>query len=1806
MPKVEIEGVGTYEIDAPDDQIGDVVDEIAAKAGKASVAAPPEKHAESAMAAGLDKIRKIPSLLSPGSRVDPNSPQPAEPPLAPGMTRVALPAFGALQTDRPSTFTPPVPLGVQQGRVIDTSRPLVPLAQIAQNPALQRAAAGMGLTPEMLDVGAEAAEPLTSINSLTQLGMMEGPAMAGTLGARGAAAAYAPLRRLLGTQMLGEAAIPLATEQIPEAAGTAIGGDTQGLREQLPSLLASAAMTIPGVMHELAGGPHAEARPEQVGPRPMENEAPYANAPREEITLPPALRALERPLKELFQKSHGEPNPTQGDEYGQNVPAQAETAPAEIPTKPEHQPNQTPVPGAERGGGVPEDIRDEVADARTEDRRGAEEPVGGRRLAERRSAIAQEYGRAEDDPLVARVAEAEERADTDPVTGLRSAAAYKREAPEHQGPVASVDLAGLGFINDNLGGHSVGDDVLGHLGRAIAEEPGITGYRKGGDEIVLHGHGDEAELQGAADRIQQRFADAEWSGVSEGKPVRYMGGRIDYGIGPDFEAADQGLYRAREEAVAAGVRSPVKGARPQGLSEVSGPGDQSGLQVPEQVTAEVARPPGTLLSEIVAHTEAAKNLEQPGLFSHEELSELETKPPTMDEIYQAAKETYEQNAIAPEDGLFAQEKGSPPSVGRGGSSEGASDDYGFDASRSLRRPERPTTPESESAGNPNRGSAGELNQSDGTRGLGKGDMADALKKAANDGKTPPKPRVAHPEPRFATEPRQKSGNAFADGVRQVKVDTKKVMAPGTRSDAALVIGESYNEHNAERKVQEELTRRRSEKAWDYFSRADKKTVREFLKKVEADSPADRKQPTPELQEYADKLRQVLDEGRDRVRSVGTGALSKFYENYFPHMWEDADAAAKFVDEWAKKSMEGGKGWMKQRTYPTIEDGLNAGLKLKFENPVDAVMAIRKELDKYVMAHQVLNEGIDHRSIQYVPVDTKPPSTWEKLDDKISTLFGRRRVDVEEHVDGGLLDKLEAFFDRNKITHERNTNMGGPAGASVRGKAAVHTAFGSPISVMVHELGHVLDDRYGLADKVQSTEVRAELRELARKRHDGLSDFEVDQKFASYVQKPGEQIANFLDAYINHREMAKEIAPAMTEKFESFLDRHPEISDLRDIKPTLRVDSREGTVDAGGIVTKGHYWAPKEVAQLLNNTLKPGLSGKGWYRGALRVNGEINRLQLMSGFHAGFVALEAPISQVALGIREALNPGTRMAGIKDIATAPGALFRNIKRGREMQKAMFGEPGSVGERAYGDAARAQSGGGRFLQDHKWSHQARDAYKQALGQKEIKALPYALRAGLEKVTSYIPDIVTQAKLGAIAKLTAFEMERLGPDADPIEYRHAYARAVASVENRLGQMTYSNLHWNPLLKDIAQLTTRSVGWNLGSIREYGGGIADLATLRRRVGKEGAHLEAVKEWTKLKDDLETKHAEELGAYQNAQQEFEDGNISEKEWKKFKEPKAPEIPERPINLKDPAVTNRMAYWAATGIMTAIYGYATSLAMTGHGPKDLKDWAFPRTGGKNPDGSDERISTPTYGRDLQAYRNQPLQTIAHKTSPLLGMTAQMLQNRDYYGTEIFHPGDGPFGHLASAASYLGKTALPFGVQQAMKQDQNPDTRMPKWLNQVGFTASPAYVTRDPGRKEMDRLSQNKAPMGTRTKAEFERSQARQKLETELRYNKEHGDNDRVTRAGIDKEVAELTTRGVLRPTDRRDIFETAQKTSDQVKLEGLTLPQITKAYDESFSPDEKKELRVPILKKLHNRRDWARMTQDERKSTRDFMKRILAR
>lgn len=419
---------------------------------------------------------------------------------------------------------------------------------------------------------------------------------------------------------------------------------------------------------------------------------------------------------------------------------------------------------------------------------------------------------------------------------------------------------------------------------------------------------------------------------------------------------------------------------------------------------------------------------------------------------------------------------------------------------------------------------------------------------------------------------------------------------------------------------------------------------------------------------------------------------------------------------------------------------------------------------------------------------------------------------------------------------------------------------------------------------------------------------------------------------------------------------------------VKIDDRFADVigknEAGELVIHGKYMAQKDAARILNNYLSPGLAGKSYiydlYRGA---GNNMNQFQLgISAFHLGFTSMDATISKFALGINK-LSTGDFAGAVKEFGRTPFAFITNIMQGRELLQAWYGKDKGLLTNTI--AELMATGGGRAKMDKFYATGMKDSMNKAI--KEGKLATAALKVPfyiVEQVARPIMEyIVPRQKMGVFMDLMKMELER-NPNASHQEMRGIAQKAWDSVDNRMGQLVYDNLFWNKVTKDLAMASVRSLGWNLGTLREIGGGTKDLI----------------------------------------------GNVGDV-----------------IHGKGTKLSYRTAYVMALPIVTGIYGAIYQYLHTGQGPQELKDYFFPKTGAIDQKGQEARISFPTYMKDLYHYTTNPVQTVINKFSPVNNTVVEMMANKDFYGTEIRNVDDPLMRQVLDEAKFLGTQFVPFGFR-----------------------------------------------------------------------------------------------------------------------------------------------------------------------------------
>jgi hypothetical protein len=451
-------------------------------------------------------------------------------------------------------------------------------------------------------------------------------------------------------------------------------------------------------------------------------------------------------------------------------------------------------------------------------------------------------------------------------------------------------------------------------------------------------------------------------------------------------------------------------------------------------------------------------------------------------------------------------------------------------------------------------------------------------------------------------------------------------------------------------------------------------------------------------------------------------------------------------------------------------------------------------------------------------------------------------------------------------------------------------------------------------------------------------------------------------------------------------------------------------------SSGTYYAPDEAATLLNNHLSSGLQGNGVYQ-LIRHSGMLlNSLQLgLSAFHLGFTTVDAMVSRAALGFQQ-MSRGQFLKGPASLATSvlPTQPFVNLWKGDRLLRAYMG---NLADPALNDMVHfLVEGGGRVRMDDFYRNATINSFRQALRRNDLKgAAALALPRLLDTINAPIFEhLVPRQKLGVFFDLARDWLER-NPDASKAERRAAAAKLWDSVDNRMGQLVYDNVFWHRTLKDALMISVRSVGWNLGTLRELGGGVADIRDFVPRRNATGG----------MRRGTDSIYSPRGG------------------WK--------------------GMSPRTGYILGLVFVTAVIG-ALIGAMYGNQPRELKDYFFPKTGGKNPDGTDARYSLPTYIKDVYGYHHDPVGTVVNKLHPLLSLIGQFLTNKDFFGNAITSPRDPLVQRLEDDAKWLIKQIMPFGIRNYQQQSkaQGKDATVGGYLtspSNFGLTPAPGYITKN---------------------------------------------------------------------------------------------------------------------------------------------------
>jgi hypothetical protein len=563
-------------------------------------------------------------------------------------------------------------------------------------------------------------------------------------------------------------------------------------------------------------------------------------------------------------------------------------------------------------------------------------------------------------------------------------------------------------------------------------------------------------------------------------------------------------------------------------------------------------------------------------------------------------------------------------------------------------------------------------------------------------------------------------------------------------------------------------------------------------------------------------------------------------------------------------------------------------------------------------------------------------------------------------------------------------------------------------------------------------------------------------------------------------------------------------------PTRKISIGKGAsrvtknVKTGGVNIVGQWYAPEQVAKVIENHLAPGFQGGKVYDSVRSLGNVMNQWQLgFSAFHLGFTAIDSMISNTAAGLHY-LTRGKPLKSASAILQTPLSPFRYYIRGSKVLREGLA-PGTYSGNIADIADKVVMGGGRFARDEFYRTQISKQMREAFAKGDIGR-------GLMKMpfipAEYISDvimghIVPRMKLGALSQLTEMELSTR-PNMSRAELRESMARAVDSIDNRMGMIVYDNLFMNRGAKDLLMLSMRSVGWNLGTFREIVGGAADT--------------------------------------------------------------------RKLLQKNPELTYRLAYTAAMPMVVGSLGAMTQM-MYGQGwPAELKDYFFPRTGRFTDEGDPERISFPSYIKDMFNAKTDPQGTIANKMHPMIQALWELWNNKDFYGDKIFNK-DHDF--MLDMAKFAAGEMVPFSARYIAEGQQNKGSGINPALPVIGVTPASRSVTQSPAARLASKFARERIPIGGRDQDAADKAKDIRDITGRLRQHDPEAIED----------LKGAMNAGELGKSDIRGMSKTETGTGLVRTIQKLSLDEALDVWHEA-TPEERKQILPFVMKKVRGLKEMS--------------------
>ena len=623
--------------------------------------------------------------------------------------------------------------------------------------------------------------------------------------------------------------------------------------------------------------------------------------------------------------------------------------------------------------------------------------------------------------------------------------------------------------------------------------------------------------------------------------------------------------------------------------------------------------------------------------------------------------------------------------------------------------------------------------------------------------------------------------------------------------------------------------------------------------------------------------------------------------------------------------------------------------------------------------------------------------------------------------------------------------------------------------------------------------------------------------------------------------------AQMDKFITFLEMRDDLKGrgwLKKMQAGERVPAGYARVEdpafqiAGGL--QGYFAVPEMIARDINNYLSPSLYRFSGFKAFRTVQNTMMSARLgWSAFHAGFTTLDNLVTHFDVGGRRLLIDRDIAGGLKTLAGSLMTPFTSPWEGGKLNKMWMGKV-KADPNTYAILGALEQGGARMRMSATEHNAALMKMRRAIDQGSKSGMLKNILPAVGELSSWVihQKLVPAQKMSARVLLMKYELDSIASklgrergdyagilsDMRPDAIRQIAGRVVDTVDNRLGQMTYDNQFWNKTARECAQVAIGAVGWQVGTVRTVTGALRDIKNLAMRTPD------------KLLSPLDIE-----------------GRLTG------------EHLERTANL---------TYFMSLALVMGGMGAALQYMLTGNGPGELKDYFFPKTGRTNPDGTDERVSFPSYWMDHYKLATHPIQTASHKLHPVFSTFVDTLTNKDFFGNKVRDEDATWAKQAAQVGKYVAEGFLPYSAKNIKEMNKTETPAAMMAASFFGIAKAPASVSRTTFQAFVAEHGHSGKAM---TPDQAENSQARRDAIVAMRQ-------------GENPDLANFS------PAQKQRMRAEARQDPTVVRFNRLSLTDKLRAWDRATDAErERYKLRALILRSYAN--SFAHLPPDQKQEAR---------